>query len=140
MLLLLITTLSHNSLGRPQADDDVKIITNPSPGQEYVVIHKEKTVIPLKQSKQLDADAHKGEYTSVWFEVLGVLQQIVCFTSTSGNNSQKYINLYWVSAVLECGSVSLGEWCRTFRDNVVITFPRNFGHESPNDGRRIPEE
>lgn len=74
MLLLLITTLSHNSLARPQADEDVKIITNPSPGQEYVVIHKDKTVIPLKQSKQLDGDADKGEYMRVWFEALGVLQ------------------------------------------------------------------
>jgi hypothetical protein len=66
MLLLLITTLSHNALGRPQADEDVKIITNPSPGQEYVAIHKSKTVIPLKQSKQLDGDADEGEYMGVW--------------------------------------------------------------------------
>lgn len=94
MLLLLITTLSHNALGRPQADEDVKIITNPSPGQEYVAIHNGKTVIPLKQSKQLDGDAGEGEYMGVWVEALGVLQQIVYFTST---------NLYWVSVVLECG-------------------------------------
>jgi hypothetical protein len=94
MLLLLITTLSHNALGRPQADEDVKIITNPSPGQEYVAIHNSKTVIPLKQYKQLDGDADEGEYMDFWVEALGVLQQIVYFTST---------NLYWVSVVPECG-------------------------------------
>jgi hypothetical protein len=94
MLLLLIITVSHNSLGRPQADEDVKIITNPSPGQEFVAIHNRKTVIPLKQSKQLDGDADEGEHMGVWVEALGVLQQIVYFTST---------NLYWLSVVLECG-------------------------------------
>jgi hypothetical protein len=94
MLLLLITTLSHNALGRPQADEDVKIITNPSPGQEYVAIHNGKTVIPLKPSKQLDGDPDEGEYMGLWVEALEVLQQIVYFTST---------NLYWVSVVLECG-------------------------------------
>lgn len=74
MLLLLITTLSHNALGRPQADEDVKIITNPSPGQEYVAIHNGKTVIPLQQSKPLEGDVDEGEYMGVWVEVLGVLQ------------------------------------------------------------------
>ena len=73
MLLLLITTLSHNALGRPQADEDVKIITNPSPGQEYVAIHNSKPVIPLKQYKQLDGDADEGEYIGVWVEALGIL-------------------------------------------------------------------
>jgi hypothetical protein len=94
MVLLLITTLSHNALGRPQADEDVKIITNPSPGQEYVVIHNGKTVIPLTQAEQLDGDADKGEYMGVWVEALEVLQQIVYFTIT---------NFYRVSVVLECG-------------------------------------
>jgi hypothetical protein len=65
MLLLLITTLSHNALGRPQADEDVKIITNPSPGQEYVTIHNGKTVIPLRQTKELDGDDDEGEYVGV---------------------------------------------------------------------------
>jgi len=74
MLLLLITTLSHNALGRPQADEDVKIITNPSPGQEYVAIHNGKPVIPLQQSKPLEGDVDEGEYMGVWVEVLGVLQ------------------------------------------------------------------
>jgi hypothetical protein len=74
MLLLLIITLSHNALGRPQADEDVKIITIPSPGQEYVAIHNGKTVIPLKQSKELDGHAEEGEYMGVWVEALGVLQ------------------------------------------------------------------
>jgi len=79
MLLLLITTLSHNALGRPRADEDVKIITNPSPGQEYVAIHNSKPLIPLKQSKQLDGDVDEGEYMGVWAETLGVLQQIIYF-------------------------------------------------------------
>jgi hypothetical protein len=83
MLLLLITTLSHNALGRPQADEDVKIITNPSPGQEYVAIHNGKTVIPLRQSKELDADDGEGEYMGVWVDAIEVLQQIVFFTSTN---------------------------------------------------------
>lgn len=94
IVLLLITTLSHNALGRPQADEDVKIITNPSPGQEYVAIHNGKPVIPLTQSKQLDSDADKGEYMGVWVEALDVLRQIVYFT---------IMNFYWVSVVLECG-------------------------------------
>jgi hypothetical protein len=62
MLLLLITTLSHNALGRPQTDADTKIITKPSPGQEYVVINNGKTVIPTTQSKQLEGDAVTGIY------------------------------------------------------------------------------
>jgi hypothetical protein len=64
MLLLLIITLSHNALGRPQADEDVKIITKPSPGQEFVVIHNSKRVIPVKESKELEGEAVNGEYMS----------------------------------------------------------------------------
>jgi hypothetical protein len=64
LLLLLITTLSHNALGRPQADEDVKIITEPSPGEEYVLIQSGKTVIPAKQSKQLERHV-KGEYMGI---------------------------------------------------------------------------
>jgi hypothetical protein len=129
MLLLLITTLSHNALGRPQAGEDVKIITDPSPGQEYVAIHNGKHVIPLRQSEELDGD--EGEYMGFCAEAVEVLQQIVFFTSTI---------IYWISAVLECGSMSLGERCLTLRDQVVLTLTRKVGHKSPSDGRRIPEE
>jgi hypothetical protein len=132
MLLLLIITLSHNALGRPQAAEDVKIITNPSPGQEYVAIRNVKPVIPLRRSKELDGDDDdKGEYMGVCAEAIEVLQKIVFFTSTT---------IYWISAVLEYGSMSLGERCLTLRDEVVLTLPRKVGHESPSDGRRIPEE
>jgi hypothetical protein len=65
LLLLLITTLSHNALGRPQADEAVKIITKPSPGEEYVLIQSGKMVIPTKHSKQLEGDVVKGEYMGV---------------------------------------------------------------------------
>jgi hypothetical protein len=61
LLLLLTTTLSHNALGRPQADKDVKIITKPSPGDEYVLIHSGKTAIPGKHPKQVERDAVKGK-------------------------------------------------------------------------------
>jgi hypothetical protein len=63
LLLLLTTTLSHNALGRPQADEEVKIITKPSPGEEYVLIHNGKTVIPAEHPKQVERDAVKGKYT-----------------------------------------------------------------------------
>jgi hypothetical protein len=62
MLLLLITTLSHNALGRPQADEDIEILTKPSPGQEYVVINSGKTMVPTQHSKQLEGDAVKGAH------------------------------------------------------------------------------
>jgi hypothetical protein len=65
LLLLLITTLSHNALGRPEADEDVKIITKASPGEEYVLIKSSKLAIPTKHSKRLEGDAVKGEYMGV---------------------------------------------------------------------------
>jgi hypothetical protein len=62
LLLLLTTTLSHNALGRPETEEDVKIITKPSPGDEYVLIQSSKTVTPGKHPKQAERDAVKGKH------------------------------------------------------------------------------
>lgn len=64
LLLLLTTTLSHNALGKPQDEEDVKIITKPSPGEEYVLIHSGKTVIPAKHPKHVERYVVKGKYMS----------------------------------------------------------------------------